>query len=209
MRPCVAISMSTLAIVMGAIGLLRSTSAEPPSIKPSTALPTKPATAPIDFEAQIAPVLLRRCGSCHNPAGKATAGGLDLLNYDAALAGGKSGEPAIKPGDLDNSYVVTRIESGEMPPEGKGQPLTADEFATLKQWIAAGATWPKGRTLALLELTGNSRTNRDWWSLKPVANPSVPAVKDAAWVRNPIDAFVLARLEAQGSSRRPPLIAVH
>ena len=96
----------------------------------------------VDFDHQIAPILLRHCSGCHNPTER--AGGLNLLSADTSFSGGKSGEPAIKPGDLDNSYAVTRIESGEMPPPGKGKPLAAEELAALKRWIRIGGAVAEG-----------------------------------------------------------------
>ena len=155
----------------------------------------------VDFDHQIAPILLRHCSGCHNPS--ECSGGLNLLSASTAFSGGKSGEPAIKPGDLDNSYAVTRIEAGEMPPPGKGKPLAAEEFAAFKHWIESGATWPKDRTLDQFELTTETRAGRDWWSLKPPVRPPLPHVKDASWVRTPIDAFVLAKLEEHGLRPAP------
>jgi hypothetical protein len=164
-------------------------------------LPAAPPDTAIDFDRQIAPILLRHCSGCHNPG--ECAGGLNLLSAAGAFAGGKSGEPAIKPSDLDNSYAVTRIEAGEMPPPAKGKPLAAEEFATLKRWIEAGAPWPKDRTLDLFELTTETRAGRDWWSLKPPSRPPLPQVKDASWLQTPIDAFVLAKLEERGLRPSP------
>ena len=157
--------------------------------------------APVDFETQIAPIILRRCSGCHNPSDN--AGGLNLLSLETALAGGKSGEPAIKPSDIDDSYVITRLEAGEMPPAGKGNPPTPEEVATLKRWIETGAAWPKNRVLSQFELTTDTRAGRDWWALERPVRPVVPAVKNAAWVRTPIDAFVLAKLEAAGLEPSP------
>ena len=158
------------------------------------------ATAP-DFEHRIRPIILRHCSGCHNPSERTS--GLNLLKRADALVGGESGEPAIKPGDVDDSYIITRIEAGEMPPLGKGKAPSPAEVATLKSWIKAGAAWPKGRVLNQFEMTTDTRAGRDWWSLQRPIRPKVPAVKNAAWVRNPIDAFVLAKLEANGLHPAP------
>jgi hypothetical protein len=131
-----------------------------------------PDSAPVDFDHQIAPIVLRHCSGCHNAS--ECAGGLNLLSAPTAFSGGTSGEPAIKPGDLDNSYAVTRIESGEMPPPGKGKPLAAEEFAALKKWIEGGAPWPKDRTLDLFELTTETRAGRDWCAQAAGSPASAP-----------------------------------
>jgi mono/diheme cytochrome c family protein len=159
-------------------------------------------SAAVDFERQVAPILLRHCSGCHNPSDK--AGGLSLMSRETAFAAGKSGEPAIKPGDIDNSYIISRIEAGEMPPQGKGKPLGADQRATLKRWIESGAAWPKERILSPFELTTATRAGRDWWSLKPLSEAPPPSVKNRAWVRNAIDSFVLAKLEEQQLAPAPP-----
>ncbi len=160
-----------------------------------------PPTA-VDFEHDIAPILLRHCSGCHNASEK--SGGLSLMSHDAALAAGKSGEPAIKPRDTDSSYIIARLEAGEMPPKGKGKPLAAAEIAALKRWIEAGAPWPAGRVLSPFEITTATRAGRDWWSLQPLAAAAPPAVKDAAWPRNSIDEFVLAKLEEKQLAPAPP-----
>ena len=171
---------------------------------------------PVDFEREVAPVLLRHCAGCHNPSDK--AGGLSLATRDSAFGRGKSGETAIKPGDVDESYIITRIEAAEMPPAGKGKPLDSAELATLKHWIDSGAVWPVGRKLDLLEFTTASRAGRDWWSLRPLSTTPPPVVNNqktpknpspisspaAGAIINPIDAFVLAKLDKKHLSSAPP-----
>lgn len=119
------------------------------------------------------------------------------------MAGGKSGEPAIKPGDVENSYAVTRIEAGEMPPPERCKPVQPGELDVLKQWIASGAAWPKGRILDPLAMTTDIRAGRNWWSLRTPVRPKLPHMKNTAWVRTPIDAFVLAKLEENGLQPSP------
>jgi hypothetical protein len=152
----------------------------------------------VDFERQIAPILVRHCVGCHN--GSELAGGLNLTGRATAQAGGDSGSPAIVPGDALGSHLIRRVRSGEMPPEGKGQPVAADDVARVEAWISSGAAWPVNRILSPFEYTSSSRAGRDWWSLDPPREPAVPGVRNGARVRTPIDAFVLARLEAQGLS---------
>jgi hypothetical protein len=158
----------------------------------------------IDFDREIAPILVRRCLECHND--RQAAGGLVLTSAKRALAGGDSGA-SISPGDADGSYLIERVVNGEMPPERQGRPqhLPAAEVETLRRWIAAGAAWPPNRTLDLYEATSDTRGGRDWWSLQPIARPDVPPVPGAAGqtAANPIDAFIVARLAAEGLEPAP------
>jgi hypothetical protein len=193
-----------LACALFALGVWRPLCAEAPQPAAPRAKSrpvAKSVPQSVSFEKQVVPILLRHCSGCHNPSEH--AGGLNLLDRDAALAGGKSGEPAIKPGDLDDSYLITRIEAGEMPPAGKGQPLTAGELADLRRWIESGAAWPKSRVISVAETVGDVGAGRDWWSLKPPVRPALPAVKYVTWIRTPIDAFVLAKLESKGLKPSP------
>jgi hypothetical protein len=156
--------------------------------------PSSIATAEdVDFERDVAAILVRNCIACHNDS--QPAGGLNLAQHKTALAGGESGLPAIVPNKPEDSYLIERVASGEMPPPGKGRRVTAGERTQLEAWIKAGASWPKDRTLSPFEFTSDIRAGRDWWSLQPPARPPIPAVRHAARVRNSVDAFVLATLE--------------
>jgi hypothetical protein len=118
----------------------------------------------------------------------------------SALAGGELGV-AIVPGKSAASPLVrlaAGLEDGlRMPPEGA--PLTAAQIGILRRWIDDGAVWPD------LEGGDPASSKGDWWSLRPIRRPSVPVVAEAdrAWVRTPIDAFVLARLRDAGLSPAP------
>lgn len=155
----------------------------------------------VDFERHIAAILVRRCAACHGASDP--AGGLNLMQRDTATAGGESGLPAIAPGKPDESNLLARIRDGEMPPEGKGEPVTAAELAQLQDWIKAGAAWPENRVLSPFEFTTAARAGRDWWSLQRPVRPAIPQVRHADRVRTPIDAFVLAALEARGLELSP------
>ncbi|HEX6983957.1 MAG TPA: DUF1549 domain-containing protein, partial [Planctomycetaceae bacterium] len=151
------------------------------------------------FRRTIAPLLERRCLSCHSDADR--KGGLSIQSHAAALAGGESGA-VIVPGEPESSYLLDLVSSregrAEMPKDGT--PLSDDEIDALRRWITAGAAWPDGVTLDPHRIA-----DTDWWSLRPIVRPAVPAVspQDAAQVRNPIDAFVLARLREEGLSPSP------
>src|SRR5205085_751585 len=160
-----------------------------------TFLSTQLDAAPPVFESDIAPILEQRCVRCHH--GDSAKGELSLDVRDKALAGGESG-PAIVPGKPDESLLLDMI-SGDKPDMPKqGPPLKPEQVELIKQWIASGAAWPDGR--ALVE---KSPQRLDWWSLQPVKRPAVPEVGDPAWARNPIDRFVLAKLQAAGLSPSP------
>ncbi|HTE18165.1 MAG TPA: DUF1549 domain-containing protein, partial [Armatimonadota bacterium] len=134
-------------------------------------------------------LLVKRCFQCH-AAGKAS--GLDLRTQEGALRGGSRG-PALLPGNPAASPLyrsVTEHGAPRMPPAG---PLPAAEQELLRQWIAAGASWPA----AALESPGG-------WAFRRLTRPPTPHVRRKEWARNPIDAFILAKLEAKGLSPAPP-----
>ena len=156
----------------------------------------------VDFEREVASILIRRCVECH--AGVEAAGKFELTTADGIGKGGESGA-AVVAGKPDDSFLWQRVRDGEMPPkkQGKSQVLPANEVETLRAWIAAGAAWPAGRKLELFEATTDKRAGRDWWSLQPIQHPPVPVVKQTERVANPVDAFVWQRLEARGWSLAP------
>jgi hypothetical protein len=144
----------------------------------------------IDFDKQIAPILVSHCLECHR--GSEPEGGLNLTERALVQTGGDSGE-AIVVGNASDSLLWERVRSDEMPPK---HPLSNAKKATLKQWIDEGAKWGDG-ALDLFSITTDSRAGRDWWSLQPLQDVPVPAF-DSQWGRNAIDAFVLRRLLAEG-----------
>jgi len=155
-----------------------------------------------DFENSIAPLLAVNCLECHgsnDPQGK-----LDLTRREGLLTGGENGA-AVVPGDSGASYLIERLAAGEMPPPKNKKPrvLPAAEIDALRAWIDAGAVWPKDRVLDPYERTSSARAGRDWWSLAPLKRAPAPTTKPGWRVANPIDAFVWAKLEAQGLSMAP------
>ena len=135
----------------------------------------------LDFGRDVQPILSDRCYSCHGQDAEARESGLRLDRREAALVGGDSGSPAIVPGDPAASGLVERIHSHDpdelMPPAKAKKPLTAAQKEVLVRWISEGAKY-----------AGH-------WSFGPIKRQSLPALKSEKWVRNPIDRFVLARLE--------------
>ena len=165
------------------------------------------ALAAADFERDVAPLLIKNCLRCHNASD--AVGGLDLTDRGRAIAGGESGAASIVPGKADESYLLDRVRDGEMPPAGKGQPLSQEQIDVLQSWIEAGAPWPAGRKLSPFEFTTTERAGRDWWALKPPVRPQIPQIGQVAagqradWVRTPIDAFILAQLGQHGLEPSP------
>ena len=150
--------------------------------------------AAVDFEREVRPLLARKCFACHGPA--LQKGHLRLDRRADALKGGESGIPAIAPGKSADSLMIRYVSGTDaklvMPPAGPR--LTAAEIALLKEWIDAGAVWPDA-TDAVSE---KSDPRLAHWAFHAPRRPALPAVRDRAWVQNPIDAFVLSKLEAKG-----------
>jgi mono/diheme cytochrome c family protein len=147
------------------------------------------------FAKQIRPLLAQRCYSCHGS--KLAQNGLRLDSL-AFIKKGSDYGPIIVPHKPDKSRLIRRLEAQERPqmPYG-GPPLTHEQIATIRQWIDAGAPGPDGDT----PIT-SGQAPKHWAYVKPVM-PVLPAVKDTAWVRNPIDNFVLAKLEKEGLTPAP------
>jgi hypothetical protein len=143
------------------------------------------------FEKQIAPLLKRRCYQCHSHESGKAKGGLVLDSRHGWEKGGSEGA-AIVPGKPGESLLMeaVRYESYEMPPKEK---LPATEIALLEKWIALGAPDPRESKAPRID-------PKKLWALQPIAKPAVPAVKNASWPQDEIDAFILARLEAEGLS---------
>ncbi len=141
------------------------------------------------FTTEVRPVFARHCLKCHGPDDKARKGNLRLDRVDAERIAAKSGKFAIVAGTPDKSEVIRRIFSSDpdtvMPPPATKNPLTAAEKDALRRWIAAGAVY------------------REHWAFVPPVQSSLPKVEHANWPRNPIDRFVLARMEAQGLAPSP------
>jgi hypothetical protein len=155
--------------------------------------------ADLDFDRHVAPILAGRCLDCHS--GSEPKGGLDLSSAKGATKGGESGEAAFVTGKPDASPLWQRIEANEMPPK---HPLPEAERKVLKEWIAAGAKWGTD-PIDPYRFSTAARAGYDWWSLQPLVRPAVPELRDTkAVIRNPIDAFVLAKLEEKGLTPSPP-----
>ena len=159
------------------------------------------------FEKQIRPILVKHCYECHADGEK--AGGLVLDTRAGLLGGGDSG-PAITVGKPNESRLIEAVRYKnpdlQMPPQGR---LAAGEIAALEKWITMGAPDPRTGPVAAVAvaapLAGMSiEEGRKFWSFQPIAKPQPPRVRRADWVRTPIDAFILQRLEAAGLEPAAP-----
>ncbi|MSU64886.1 MAG: DUF1553 domain-containing protein [Opitutus sp.] len=162
---------------------------------------TLAALAPADlqfFENKIRPLLSEQCYNCHSKGADKIKGGLLLDTREAWQSGGNSG-PVIVPGKPDESPLIEAIryknEDLQMPP--KGEKLSDQQIADLTEWVRRGA--PDPRTLVSKGSSASyGGVGKAHWSFQLVKKPAVPAVQNAAWPQNPVDNFVLAKLEANG-----------
>ncbi len=146
------------------------------------------------FETKVRPVLVEHCYPCHSAQAGKQRGGLRLDTRDGLLKGGDSG-PALVPGKPSASLLVKAIrhvDDLKMPPKSK---LPDAAVADLVDWIRRGAPDPRVTTAS---------AGRTPWSFLPLRRPAVPPMRDAAWCRNDIDRFVLARLERDGLTPATP-----
>ncbi|MBI3854837.1 MAG: PSD1 domain-containing protein [Planctomycetes bacterium] len=143
----------------------------------------KPGT-PVDFYRDVRPIFSVHCAKCHSA--DAAKGGLRLDTREHTLKGGDTGA-AIVPGKIADSLLFQRVTTKDkkerMP--SKAEALEAKEIDTLRRWIAEGAAWPDAAEIV-------------HWAFRPPVRPAVPAVKNSAWVRTPVDAFVAKEQEARG-----------
>lgn len=148
------------------------------------------------FERSVRPLLVAKCLECHGDSDPEA--GLRLTSRASVVRGGLSGPAAIEKNPADSLLVQAVHQRGKlkMPPDGK---LGDSEIAALTKWVELGLPWPEsqviGKPKAEFAITDGDRKH---WSFRPVVEPAVPAVKDAAWARTSIDRFVLAAFEAAG-----------
>jgi hypothetical protein len=143
------------------------------------------AAAAVDFDREVRPILSENCFQCHGPDEKVRKAKLRLDTKEGAF--GKRG--VIIPHEPVRSALIERVASTDdetrMPPPKTGKRLTPEQVAKLRLWIEQGATWSQH------------------WAFVTPKHPALPAVRDTVWVRNPIDRFILARLEREGLKPSP------
>ncbi|MBN9690079.1 MAG: PSD1 domain-containing protein [Verrucomicrobia bacterium] len=153
----------------------------------SPALPFAASAASTDFNRDIRPLFAQHCTACHG--GVKAAGKISLVYREKAIADGKSGKPAIVPGNPEASELMRRVVSTDpderMPQPDHGPALSANEVDTLRRWIQEGARWS------------------EHWSFVPPQDPPEPQPKNATWPTVGLDRFVLSRLESEGLKPSP------
>ncbi len=154
-------------------------------------------TRGIDFARDVFPILEARCVSCHGPDEQ--EGQLRLDAKVAVFQGGVSGS-LLTMGMGKESLLYQRIagigDDDRMPLDD--EPLSAEQIELIRRWIDEGAAWPEG-------IGANVMSFDKHWAYVAPARPISPKVADSSWVRSPIDAFVLARLEKEGLTPSPPV----
>jgi cytochrome c553 len=186
---------------VGLVALLMTMSGAWPGATAEDANAKKTAANPFSrdaidfFESRVRPILVDHCIKCHGP--KKQSSSLRLDSREAALKGGDSG-PALVPAKPEESLLVQAVaqthEELKMPPGGK---LPEASVAVIRQWVALGAPWSAATSRGVATAqTGGHEPSVTHWSFRPLVPPSLPPVKDRNWAEAPVDAFILARLEA-------------
>jgi mono/diheme cytochrome c family protein len=156
-------------------------------------------TADVEFfEAKVRPLLDQHCSSCH-AKGK-SKGGLSLASRDAMLKGGDSAQPAVVPGAPDQSPLIVAVKYDDAVKMPKKYKLKDQEIAVLVAWVKRGAPWPAATGAATIRTGGDSISPEDraFWSFRPIGDPPAPVVKNPGWCKDPIDGFILSKLEKNG-----------
>ncbi len=147
------------------------------------------AAGPVNFRRDIRPILSDNCYTCHGQDEQHRKAGLRLDTKEGAIEALKSGKAAIIPGKSGESALFNRVsatdESDRMPPADSGKSLTKGQVELIRRWIDEGADWQRH------------------WSFVVPERPASPATQDTSWARNPIDAFILSRLEQEGLQPAP------
>jgi mono/diheme cytochrome c family protein len=143
------------------------------------------ATKKLSFNEDVQPILAENCYACHGTDPGSRKADLRLDRAEHAMRKRKDGDPAIVPGKPDESPLVRRIESKDekkmMPPPEAHKTLRPDQIALLRQWVAEGAEY------------------EEHWSFIAPKRPPLPSIAadQAKWIRNPVDQFILARLQRE------------
>ena len=149
------------------------------------------------FEKRIRPLLVTKCYECHSQDAEEVGGRLLVDSAPTMRRGGTNG-PAIVPGNPDNSLLIQAVrydnQDLQMPPDEK---LSGTEIRDLEEWIRMGAPDPRRSATRIPRRTIDAAKAREFWSFSPVTNPTLPAVRDAAWPMSDIDRFIFAELERQ------------
>ena len=155
------------------------------------------------FEAKIRPVLVKHCYECHSSSSQPAKGGLSLETREAMRRGGDSG-PAVVPGELDESLIISaiRYDDFEMPPKGK---LAGSVIKDFERWVEMGAPDPRvGEPVVAAAESIDYEAAAKFWAFQSPRKSTPPVTQNVTWARNEIDQFVLARLESNGIAPSRP-----
>ncbi len=178
-------------MVLGCVQLVSALPAARPSPagEPLSASPDARTVKPVDFNREVRPILSKNCFACHGSDEAKRVKGLRLDQREAAVKPLESGEAAIVPGDADSSNLVARISEEDdtvrMPPRKAGNRLSPAKVDVLTRWVRQGAKYV------------------EHWALIPPRAETLPKVMNAAWPRNGLDCWILARLEQEGLHPSP------
>ena len=147
------------------------------------------------FENEVRPLLSTKCAACHND--KLLTSGLSVGSRESILMGGNRGQAAFPESPEDSLLIHATRHTDElkMPPGGK---LAPEEIAALVRWVQLGLPWP-----AAVRAKGPADDSSMHWSFQPIRRPRPPEVSRESWVRNPIDRFILARIENKSLTPSP------
>lgn len=166
--------------------------------------PAKPTPEAIRFfETRVRPVLANHCFACHGE--RAPQGGLSLMSRAGLLTGGKRGA-ALVPGSPEESLLIRAVRHEEahlqMPP---AKQLTRQQVADLTQWVQMGAPWPDSLFQKHKDAKTQHATRNTHWAFQPLKRVLPPKIQNPiSRIQNPIDAFILAQLQAKGLQPNPP-----
>lgn len=183
-------AITSILLILNSSGLAMAGNIDPASLK--------------FFETKIRPLLSDQCFKCHGE--KKHKANLRLDSIQSILQGGDSGA-AVTPGDAKNSLIINAISYEDsdlqMPPDNKLEP---EQIKDLEKWISLGAPWPENDApQANAHKTGEfTDADRAWWAFQPVKKTEPPAVENTKYkIQNPIDAFVVTRLQAENFPQAP------
>jgi hypothetical protein len=178
------------AIILGAAPVVRADAAAPPPDQIEY------------FERRIRPIFVERCYECHSAQSKKLKAGFRVDSREALLEGGESAKPAIVPGEPERSPLIEAVRwtnnDLQMPPKTK---LSEAQVADLTAWVKMGAPYPAAAGGGPADPIAAARGK---WPFSPVARPAVPDVRQAAWPKNPIDHFILGKLEEKNLKPAAP-----
>jgi hypothetical protein len=159
------------------------------------------------FEKQVRPILVEHCFDCHGGKDEdSTRGGLRLDSRQAILAGGDTG-PGAEPGNPGDSLIIDAVEYGDlyqMPPKSK---MREADIQILTRWVELGLPWPaesgEGTSYQSARFDVDALKSAHW-AWQPLTRPTLPEVRDDSWIRDPLDRFILDKLQSAGRSPAPP-----